>query len=80
MRGLSAGTIDQARAIVGLARQILRQPTSQQARIALARGIMLCAKAIEDHETRDGPPGWPDNRTPPPAPRRPGPGQPEGNP
>jgi hypothetical protein len=63
------GTIWQAKAIVGLAKQLLDQPHSQEARIALARGIVECGKAIEAHELS----------TPPLPPRNPI-GQPVGNP
>ena len=48
---LTLGTIWQAKAIIGLAKQILSQGNSPQARIALANGIKECALAIEAHET-----------------------------
>lgn len=63
------GTIWQAKAIIGLAKQLLDQPNSQEARIALARGIVECGKAIEAHELS----------TPPLPPRNPI-GQPDPNP
>lgn len=47
---LTMGSIWQAEAIIRLAKLLLKQPSSSEARIALARGIVECAKAIEAHE------------------------------
>jgi hypothetical protein len=48
---LTTGTVWQAEAIADMAKLLLKQRNSPEARIALARGIVECAKAIEAHET-----------------------------
>jgi hypothetical protein len=48
---LTTGTIWQADAIIRMAGLLLKQRNSPEARVALARGIADCARAIEAHET-----------------------------
>ena len=49
-KALTMGTIWQAEAIIALAKQILANKDSVEARLALAQGIADCAKAIQAHE------------------------------
>ncbi len=53
---LTQGTVWQANAITGLAKQLLAEKDSRAARVALAKGIIDCAQAIVDHEAAEATP------------------------